>query len=127
MRWLTPRLASFRISRYLTISFPFVVGRALFAPDQILGKANLAKPGLNGPITCGTLDRSSAERWTGCTAICIAQTTIDGVVIVDAKRSVMRGLHFQIEHPQSKLVRVVPGEVFDVAIDLRQGSATYGK
>ncbi|RDB70497.1 dTDP-4-dehydrorhamnose 3,5-epimerase [Eggerthella sinensis] len=42
-------------------------------------------------------------------------------------RGVLRGLHFQIEHPQSKLVRVVSGEVFDVAVDLRPGSATYGK
>lgn len=42
-------------------------------------------------------------------------------------RGVLRGLHFQIEHPQSKLVRVVSGEVFDVAVDLRPGSVTYGK
>ncbi len=42
-------------------------------------------------------------------------------------KGVLRGLHFQINHPQSKLVRVVSGEVFDVAVDLRPGSATYGK
>lgn len=42
-------------------------------------------------------------------------------------RGVLRGLHFQIKHPQSKLVRVVSGEVFDVAVDLRLGSLTYGK
>ena len=91
------------------------------------------------------------------------ETSIEGVVVVDAKpyddvrgyfmetykksdfvaggiacdfvqdnqsfsvKGVLRGLHFQIEHPQAKLVRVALGEVFDVAVDLRPGSPTYGK
>ena len=41
-------------------------------------------------------------------------------------RNVLRGLHYQVLQPQGKLVRVVAGEVFDVAVDLRAGSATYG-
>lgn len=42
-------------------------------------------------------------------------------------RNVLRGLHYQIEHPQGKLVRVTSGEVFDVAVDLRAHSANFGK
>lgn len=42
-------------------------------------------------------------------------------------RGVLRGLHYQIKHPQGKLVRLIRGEVFDVAVDLRRGSPSFGK
>ena len=42
-------------------------------------------------------------------------------------KGVLRGLHFQIRHPQAKLVRVIRGAVYDVVVDLRPGSATFGQ
>ncbi len=44
-----------------------------------------------------------------------------------SKKGVLRGLHFQFKHPQGKLVRVISGKVFDVAVDLRPNSSTFGK
>lgn len=56
---------------------------------------------------------------------------IDCVFVQDnqssSKKGVLRGLHYQIAHPQGKLVRVIRGEVFDVAVDLRTCSDTFGK
>ena len=59
------------------------------------------------------------------------ETGIDQVFVQDnqsaSKKGVLRGLHFQINFPQDKLVRVVNGEVFDVAVDLRKDSPTIGQ
>ena len=56
---------------------------------------------------------------------------IDTVFVQDnqskSRKGVLRGLHFQKTYSQAKLVRVIKGEVFDVAVDLRKGSPTYGK
>jgi dTDP-4-dehydrorhamnose 3,5-epimerase len=56
---------------------------------------------------------------------------IDATFVQDnhsrSRRGVLRGLHYQIEHAQGKLVRVVSGEVYDVAVDLRRSSMTFGR
>jgi dTDP-4-dehydrorhamnose 3,5-epimerase len=61
----------------------------------------------------------------------MAEAGIDIVFVQDNQSSsakgVLRGLHFQKQYPQTKLVRVIRGSVFDVTVDLRKGSATYGK
>jgi dTDP-4-dehydrorhamnose 3,5-epimerase len=60
-----------------------------------------------------------------------AQAGIDAEFVQDnhsrSRRGVLRGLHYQIEHAQAKLVRVTEGEVFDVAVDLRRSSPTFGR
>ena len=59
-----------------------------------------------------------------------AATGLDRAFVQDnhslSGRGVLRGLHYQIEHPQGKLVRVARGEVFDVAVDLRRSSPNFG-
>ena len=61
----------------------------------------------------------------------LAQAGLDVDFVQDnhsrSARGVLRGLHYQIRHPQGKLVRVVAGEVFDVAVDLRRASPTFGR
>lgn len=59
------------------------------------------------------------------------QDGLDMVFVQDnqsmSRKGVLRGLHYQKEYPQGKLVRVIKGRVFDVAVDLRPNSETYGK
>ncbi|HEX8012243.1 MAG TPA: dTDP-4-dehydrorhamnose 3,5-epimerase [Casimicrobiaceae bacterium] len=60
-----------------------------------------------------------------------AAAGLDAVFVQDnhsrSVRNVVRGLHYQIEHAQGKLVRVCAGEVFDVAVDMRRSSLTFGR
>ena len=59
------------------------------------------------------------------------KTGVDADFVQDnhsrSARNVLRGLHYQIQHPQGKLVRVTAGEVFDVALDIRRSSPTFGR
>ena len=61
----------------------------------------------------------------------LKEAGLDRVFVQDnqsmSKKGVLRGLHFQKKFPQAKLVRVIKGEVFDVAVDIRKGSKTFGK
>ena len=60
-----------------------------------------------------------------------ADAGLDAVFVQDnhsrSQQGVLRGLHYQIQHPQGKLVRAVVGAVFDVAVDLRRSSSTFGQ
>ncbi len=70
------------------------------------------------------LESYNEERWqkeTGLTKPFVQDNHSRSV------KGVLRGIHYQIQQPQGKLVRVVSGEVFDVAVDLRKSSATFGK
>jgi dTDP-4-dehydrorhamnose 3,5-epimerase len=68
------------------------------------------------------------ESWNART---LATAGIDAAFVQDnhsrSRRGVLRGLHYQIEHAQGKLVRCVIGEVYDVAVDLRRSSPTFGR
>ena len=59
------------------------------------------------------------------------QAGIDQVFVQDnlsfSVRKTLRGLHFQVNYPQTKLIQVITGEIFDVAVDIRPGSATFGQ
>ncbi|HSN44780.1 MAG TPA: dTDP-4-dehydrorhamnose 3,5-epimerase [Casimicrobiaceae bacterium] len=68
------------------------------------------------------------ESWNARTLVAAG---IDAAFVQDnhsrSRRGVLRGLHYQIEHAQGKLVRCVIGEVYDVAVDLRRSSPTFGR
>ncbi len=61
----------------------------------------------------------------------LAKAGLDAEFVQDnhsrSRRGVLRGLHYQVEHPQGKLVRAAVGEVYDVVVDLRKSSPTFGR
>ncbi|WP_270836035.1 dTDP-4-dehydrorhamnose 3,5-epimerase [Aeromonas sp. QDB30] len=58
----------------------------------------------------------------GCNDICFVQDNLSR-----SRQGTLRGLHYQVERPQGKLVQVISGTIFDVAVDLRRGSSSYGQ
>ena len=91
--------------------------------DTKIADAKIIEPRVFGDDRGFFLETFQAERYTSA--------GIDLAFVQDnhsrSARGVLRGLHFQKTRPQGKLVRVVRGEVFDVAVDIRRGSATYGQ
>ncbi|MEH6627045.1 MAG: dTDP-4-dehydrorhamnose 3,5-epimerase [Motiliproteus sp.] len=90
--------------------------------DTAVAGAKIIEPKVFGDDRGFFLETFQAERY--------AQHGIDLPFVQDnhsrSSKGVLRGLHFQKTKPQGKLVRVVRGEVFDVAVDIRPGSATFG-
>ncbi|MDF1554275.1 MAG: dTDP-4-dehydrorhamnose 3,5-epimerase [Deferrisomatales bacterium] len=82
------------------------------------------EPGVFGDARGFFFESFNARAWADATGL-------DTVFVQDnhsrSARGVLRGLHYQVRRPQGKLVRVVVGEVFDVAVDLRRDSATFGR
>ena len=91
--------------------------------ETSLPGALIVEPVVHGDARGFFLERYHAERYRAA--------GLDAVFVQDnmsrSARGTLRGLHFQREHPQGKLVEVVRGAIFDVAVDLRVGSPTFGQ
>ena len=91
-------------------------------PTPIAG-ATLLRPTVHGDARGFFLETWHADRY--------AEAGIDQPFVQDnhsvSKKGVLRGLHYQVNSGQDKLVRVTKGEIFDVAVDIRKQSPTYGK
>ena len=87
-------------------------------PDVIL-----IKPEIFGDSRGYLLETYQARKFS--------EAGIDEIFVQDnhsgSQKGTLRGLHYQIQHPQGKLIKVVVGEIFDVAVDIRQKSTTFGK
>ena len=98
------------------------MGKFRFIPTEIPG-VQIIEPGVFGDARGYFMETYNQADFVAA--------GIDNVFVQDnqssSRRGVLRGLHFQKTHSQAKLVRVLRGAVFDVAVDLRPGSATYGK
>lgn len=98
-------------------------GQQMNVTETSLPGVLLIEPRVFGDSRGFFLETFSTQRY--------AEADITGPFIQDnwshSCRGTLRGLHFQIQHPQGKLVHVMQGEIFDVAVDVRQDSPTFGK
>ncbi|HIC7816011.1 dTDP-4-dehydrorhamnose 3,5-epimerase [Enterobacter ludwigii] len=80
------------------------------------------------PVTFGDERGFFMETWQQkkfCELVCVRNFVQDNHS--KSAKNILRGLHYQTQNPQGKLVRVVSGKVFDVAVDMRKSSATFGR
>jgi dTDP-4-dehydrorhamnose 3,5-epimerase len=98
-------------------------GRPMNVTETALPEVLLIEPRVFGDSRGFFLETFSTQRYSdlGITAQFIQDNWSHSC------RGTLRGLHFQIQHPQGKLVHVMQGEIFDVAVDVRQDSPTFGK
>lgn len=98
-------------------------GRPMNVTETALPEVLLIEPQVFGDSRGFFLETFSTQRYSdlGITSQFIQDNWSH------SRRGTLRGLHFQIQHPQGKLVHVMQGEIFDVAVDVRQGSPTFGK
>jgi len=98
------------------------MGRFMFKPAGMEG-LTLVEPAAYGDSRGYFMETYQRDEY--------AAAGIDVAFVQDnqsmSKKGVLRGLHFQKDNPQGKLVRVISGEIFDVAVDIRKGSPTYAK
>ena len=95
-----------------------------FTPLPTLPEVILIEPDLYQDARGSFSETYQAERYGRHG---VPSTFVQDNLSYSACRGVLRGLHYQLGRPQGKLVWVVQGEVFDVAVDIRRGSSTFGK
>jgi len=95
-----------------------------FTPFPTLPDVILIEPDLYQDARGTFMETYQAERYGQHG---VPSTFIQDNLSYSACRGVLRGLHYQLGRPQGKLVSVVQGKVFDVAVDIRRGSSTFGK
>lgn len=89
-----------------------------------LSEVLIVEPKVFGDDRGFFLESFNQRRWQELTGL---ETTFVQDNHSRSTKGVLRGIHYQIQQPQGKLVRVVAGEVFDVAVDLRRSSPTFGR